>query len=109
MSMEIPPTRLTVVAPPRPALRPFSRALGFVARRFKMLGCMVAGRVRREPNSLLISKTASLGDRRFVAVVQFERRRFLIGSSPSSVTLLAQLPDAAAPAEDTAANPGASQ
>ena len=46
--------------------------------------------------TLSIRETAALGDRRFVSVIQFERQRFLIGSSPSSVTLLAQLPDESA-------------
>jgi len=43
--------------------------------------------------SLFIKETAGLGDRRFVAVLQFERQRFLIGGSPGSVTLLAHLPE----------------
>ena len=43
--------------------------------------------------ALSVRETAALGDRRFVCVIQFERQRFLIASSPSSVTLLAQLPD----------------
>ena len=43
--------------------------------------------------TLSVRETAALGDRRFVSVIQFERQRFLIGSSPSSVTLLSQLPD----------------
>jgi len=42
--------------------------------------------------ALSVRETAALGDRRFVSVIQFERQRFLIASSPSSVTLLAQLP-----------------
>jgi flagellar biogenesis protein FliO len=42
---------------------------------------------------LFVRETAALGDRRFVSVIQFESRRFLIGSSAASVTLLAQLPD----------------
>ena len=46
--------------------------------------------------TLSIRETAALGDRRFVSVIQFECQRFLIGSSPSSVTLLAQLPDESA-------------
>jgi hypothetical protein len=32
-------------------------------------------------------------------VIQFERQRFLIGSSPNSVTLLSQLPDDSAGGE----------
>ncbi|MFI5090976.1 MAG: flagellar biosynthetic protein FliO [Terriglobales bacterium] len=52
--------------------------------------------------TLTVRETAALGDRRFVCVIQFERQRFLIGSSPSSVTLLSQLPDESAGAEVTA-------
>jgi hypothetical protein len=33
-------------------------------------------------------------------VIQFERRRFLIGSSPSSITLLSRLPDAGGSGEE---------
>lgn len=45
------------------------------------------------PRALSIRETASLGERRLVAVVHVGSQRFLIGASPSSVTLLAQLPD----------------
>jgi flagellar biogenesis protein FliO len=50
-----------------------------------------AGRKRK---TLRVRETAALGDRRFVSVLQFEGQRFLIGSSPTSVTLLAHLTDA---------------
>jgi hypothetical protein len=56
-------------------------------------------RARSKRKTLSIRETAALGDRRFVSVIQFERQRFLIGSSPSSVTLLAQLPDESANGE----------
>jgi len=50
-------------------------------------------RTRRKHRALAVTETAPLGERRLVAVVQFESSRFLVGASPSSVTLLAQLPD----------------
>jgi len=50
-------------------------------------------RAASKRKTLAIRETAALGDRRFVSVIQFERQRFLIGSSPAAVTLLAQLPD----------------
>jgi flagellar biogenesis protein FliO len=50
-------------------------------------------RSHKKRKALSVRETASLGERRFVAVIQFERQRFLIGASPSSVTLLTQLPD----------------
>ena len=55
----------------------------------------LAGRVgvKRKRVTLAVRESAALGDRRFVLVIQVGRQRFLIGSSSSSVTLLAQLPD----------------
>ena len=50
-------------------------------------------RSRPKRKSLQVRESAPLGDRRFVAVIQFERKRFLIGYCASSVTLLAALPD----------------
>jgi flagellar biogenesis protein FliO len=50
--------------------------------------------------TLAVRETAALGDRRFVSVIQFERQRFLIGSSPSSITLLSKLPDESSGAEE---------
>jgi hypothetical protein len=50
-------------------------------------------RTQAQRNPLRVCETAALGDRRFVSVIQFERQRFLIGSSPSSITLLSALPD----------------
>jgi len=73
-------------------------AAGFFREMRRALGLVwttLAVRARRTPKTLVVSETAALGDRRFVAVVQFERQRFLIGSSPSTVTLLAPLSDAA--------------
>ena len=58
-------------------------------------------RSQRKRKVLSVRDTAGLGERRFVAVVQFERQRFLIGGSSSSVNLLAQLPDDEAPAGDS--------
>jgi hypothetical protein len=54
------------------------------------------GRVRSQRKKLTVCDTTSLGDRRFVSILQVERQRFLIGYSPSTVTLLARLPDEAA-------------
>ncbi len=60
-----------------------------------------AGSKRKE---LSVRETAALGDRRFVCVIQFERQRFLIASSPSSVTLLSQLSDESPSSEGTGEN-----
>ncbi|MGA2813062.1 MAG: flagellar biosynthetic protein FliO [Candidatus Acidiferrum sp.] len=49
--------------------------------------------IRRRERSLRVCETVSLGEKRFVAVVQFERRRFLLGVTPHSVSLLQGLGD----------------
>jgi flagellar biogenesis protein FliO len=48
---------------------------------------------------LIVRDTASLGEKRFVAVVEVGSERYLIGGSANSVTLLASLRDEA-PAPD---------
>jgi flagellar biogenesis protein FliO len=45
----------------------------------------------RPPRRLKVSEAVPLGDKRFVAVVQFERKRYLIGGAPNSLVLLARL------------------
>lgn len=47
----------------------------------------------RRAKTLTVVESAALGDRRLVAVVECGGQRFLVGSSPSSVSLLARLPD----------------
>jgi flagellar biogenesis protein FliO len=51
---------------------------------------------RRAPRRLRLCESLALGDRRFVAVVEFETARFLLGGTPSSVVLLSRLSDAGA-------------
>jgi flagellar biogenesis protein FliO len=46
---------------------------------------------RRAPRSLRLRETLPLGEHRFVAVIEFESRRLLIGGTPSSLVLLAHL------------------
>jgi flagellar biogenesis protein FliO len=74
------------------ASAPLARIVTLLSARLNTLW-----RSRKKHKPLSVRETASLGERRFVAVVQFERQRFLIGASPSSVTLLTQLPDDEAP------------
>ena len=50
-------------------------------------------RSQKKRTALSVRETASLGERRFVAVIQFERQRFLIGVSSASLSLLTRLPD----------------
>ncbi len=119
--MEIAPAETQTHAPPRAPLahalaRSFTvtltRTSALAAERLKVFWRSAIWRspiwrslVRRAGSSrktLSVRETAALGDRRFVSVIQFERQRFLIGSSPSSVTLLSQLPDESPSGEVTA-------
>ncbi len=78
---------------PRPARRNSPRFFTLAATRLKVLWRSVIRHATNKRKALSVRETAALGDRRFVSVIQFESQRFLIGSSPTSVTLLAQLPD----------------
>jgi flagellar biogenesis protein FliO len=46
---------------------------------------------RRAPRRLRLCESLPLGDRRFVAVVEFDQARFLVGGTPASLVLLARL------------------
>jgi hypothetical protein len=48
---------------------------------------------RSRPRRLRLAETLPLGDRRFVAVVEFDGSRFLLGGTASSLVLLARLTD----------------
>jgi flagellar biogenesis protein FliO len=46
---------------------------------------------QRQPRNLRLCESLPLGDRRFVAVVEYERSRFLVGGTASSLVLLARI------------------
>ena len=46
---------------------------------------------RRPTKRLRLGESLSLGDRRFVAVVEFEGERFLVGGTSASLVLLTRL------------------
>jgi flagellar biogenesis protein FliO len=48
-------------------------------------------RMKRGSHSLRVCEVASLGEKRFVAVVQYGRGRFLVGGAAGSVSLLSRL------------------
>lgn len=48
---------------------------------------------RRSPKALRLRESLALGERRFVAVLEFEQTRFLIGGTASSLVLLSRLED----------------
>jgi flagellar biogenesis protein FliO len=54
-------------------------------------------KVARRERALRICETLPLGDKRFLAVIQIEGRRFLIGGTNQSISLLERLDSAATP------------
>jgi hypothetical protein len=52
---------------------------------------------QHRPRRLRLCESLPLGDRRFVAVVEFERSRFLVGGTAASLVLLARLGNAQDP------------
>lgn len=46
---------------------------------------------RRSARRLRLSETLSLGEKRFLAVVQFQQQEFLVGGTGNSIALLARL------------------
>ena len=48
---------------------------------------------RRAPKTLRLCESLPLGERRFVAVVEFEKARFLVGGTSSALVLLSRLTD----------------
>jgi flagellar biogenesis protein FliO len=54
-------------------------------------------RVRRAVRSLRVCESVAVGDRRFLLVVQCERRRYLLGAASNSITLLDRLDKQAEP------------
>ncbi len=54
---------------------------------------MRRAKAQQSRKNLRICETVSLGEKRFVAVVQVDEERFLIGGSASAVSLLTRLPE----------------
>jgi flagellar biogenesis protein FliO len=108
--MEITQTQIRTGTPSNSPLarvlaRTFTRTSALAAARLQVfwrsvIWTSLVRRAGRKRKTLSVCETAALGDRRFVSVIQFERQRFLIGSSPSSITLLSQLPDESANGEE---------
>jgi len=65
-----------------------------LARRLFALWARILRLSRRAPKRLRLCESLPLGERRFVAVVEFEQNRFLLGGTPSSLVLLSRLEDA---------------
>ncbi len=71
-------------------VKPKQSVPGMLMRAWSFLNRKVA-----PTKQLRVAETVSLGDKRFVAVVQVEGRKFLIGGGSAGVALLTQLGDAA--------------
>lgn len=65
----------------------------------RKIGKIVSQRVwGRRSRTLRVAETLSLGDKRFVAVIEFEGSRFLLGGTSSSLALLTRLDSTSASA-----------
>lgn len=60
-------------------------------RRLRQAWQRVARLAQREPRRLRLCESLPLGDRRFVAVIEFEKARFLVGGTSASLVLLSRL------------------
>jgi Flagellar biosynthesis protein, FliO len=61
---------------------------------------------RSAPKRLRVLETVTLGDKRLVAVIQAEGRRFLVGGGPSGVSLLTALDQMQKPLVDLESSAG---
>jgi flagellar biogenesis protein FliO len=61
--------------------------------------------LRQPSRRLRLCESLALGEKRFVAVVQFEKLRYLVGGTGSSITMLSQLPDSTELADGTEDSP----
>jgi hypothetical protein len=68
---------------------PANRLRGWVAG----LWARILRLSRRAPKRLRLCESLPLGERRFVAVVEFDAARFLVGGTASSLVLLSRLAD----------------
>lgn len=76
-----------------PSARDFSQTL--LVRTWSALKWIVLRvKVQQARKNLRVCETVSLGEKRFVAVVQVDEERFLIGGSSGAVSLLTRLQEA---------------
>jgi flagellar biogenesis protein FliO len=91
-----PPVQLTVLND-EAALSALRSQTGFFSRAWEWLQTRPSS--RSDSRRLRVAETVSLGEKRFVAVVQVAGRDFLVAGGPSNIALLAQL-DPREPFED---------
>ena len=73
----------------RALAKAFQTATGLLSRAWRWIQERQAA--RSTTRRLKVTETVSLGEKRFVAVVQVDGLQFLLGGSATNVTLLAQL------------------
>ncbi len=72
-------------------------ALGYFGARKYFPQRFVRGGLER---NLKLVETLSIGEKRSVAVIEFDNQRYIVGNTPNQITLLAALPAKVAPAEE---------
>ncbi len=60
----------------------------------RLLGLLATVRVSRKPRRLRLCESLSLGEKRMVAVIQYDGQQFLVGGGAASLSLLARLGEA---------------
>ncbi len=82
-----------------PGVNPMIRS---ILSSLKQIGANVQGiRCKRRRRSMRLCETLPLGERRYLALVEVERQKFLLGTAGNSISLLATL----SPAADGPAQP----
>jgi flagellar biogenesis protein FliO len=67
-------------------LSPFSSLWSLVRRLFANV------HIQRKERKLRLCDTLALGEKRMIAVVEFEQQRFLVAATPNNISLLQTLP-----------------
>ena len=65
-----------------------------------LLAALRSVKIRTRVRSLRLCETLPLGDKRFLAVVQFNHQRLLIGATSHSISLLQQVEEPAETADE---------
>ena len=81
------PRRKTAQEALRKALRALRKTVAALWKQWQS-----KARARQRSRKLRVCETTQLGDKRFVALIQADGQRFLIGGTSNSITLLATLP-----------------
>jgi len=93
------PARITPQIPASPLLvfpggaplRALQNASGLLSRAWNWFRERQAARINTK--RLHVAASVSLGEKRFIAVIQVDGQQFLVGGGPTNVALLAQLQD----------------